>query len=90
MFFKVKPCYGIKLFGNGKKLAPRFIGPFEALKLAGDGEVSYRLALPPYLSSSIYDVFHISALKKNIAVVSHVLNWYNLSIQKHLLCDEKP
>ncbi|RXH90699.1 hypothetical protein DVH24_035463 [Malus domestica] len=60
------------------------------VELAGDGEVSYRLALPPYLSSSIYDVFHISALKKNIAVVSHVLNWYNLSIQKHLLCDEKP
>jgi hypothetical protein len=43
------------------KLAPRFIGPFKILEKRG--EVVYQLELTSQLSD-VYDVFHISQLKK--------------------------
>ena len=44
---------------KAKKLLPRWIGSFKALKRVG--KVAYRLALPGTLK--IHDVFHISFLK---------------------------
>ena len=46
-------------FGNGTKLSPRFIGPFDILERIGP--VSYRLALPPHLYRT-HNVFHVSVL----------------------------
>ena len=57
-------------FGKKRKLAPRYIGPFEIR--ARVGEVAYRLVLPPELSR-IHPVFHVSMLRKYIADPSHVL-----------------
>ena len=60
----------IMRFGKKKKLAPRYIGPFEILKRVG--MVTYRLALPLNLSQ-VHPVFHVLMLRKYISDHSHVL-----------------
>jgi hypothetical protein len=52
---------GVKRFGMKGKLAPRYIGPFPILEKCGT--VAYKLELPPSLTG-VYDIFHISQLKK--------------------------
>ena len=45
VFLKVAPMKGVMRFGKKGKLSPRFVGPFEILKLIG--KVAFKLALPP-------------------------------------------
>ena len=45
VFLKILPMKGIQRFGKKKKLAPRYIGPFQIMDRMG--KVSYRLALLP-------------------------------------------
>jgi hypothetical protein len=42
-----------------RKLMPRFLGPFEVVKVVGN--VAYKLALPPHLK--VHPVFHVSQLE---------------------------
>ncbi|WVZ58210.1 LOW QUALITY PROTEIN: hypothetical protein U9M48_008498 [Paspalum notatum var. saurae] len=65
VYLKVSPIRGIHRFNMKGKLAPRYIGPFKILEKKG--EVAYRLELPPSLSG-VYDVFHVSQLKKCLRV----------------------
>ncbi|GJZ16622.1 putative reverse transcriptase domain-containing protein [Tanacetum coccineum] len=51
-------------FGKKKKLAPRFVGPFEIIEKVG--LVAYRLDFPEELNS-VHDTFHVSNLKKCLA-----------------------
>ena len=48
VFLKVSPIKGVMRFGKKKKLAPRYIGPFEILERIS--MVAYQLALPPNMS----------------------------------------
>nr|GEW34304.1 retrovirus-related Pol polyprotein from transposon 17.6 [Tanacetum cinerariifolium] len=57
----VSPWKGMVRFGNKRKLAPRFIGPFEIIKKVG--LVAYRLRLPKKLNG-VHDTFYVSNLKK--------------------------
>ena len=75
----------IMRFGKKGKLSPRFIGPFEILERVGD--LAYRLALPPNLSS-VHNVFHVSMLKKYIFDPTHVLSYDPLKIQEDLTFEE--
>lgn len=45
------------------------------------GEVGYRFALPPQLSS-IHPMFHVSMLQKYIRHPSHVINFDDLHIEE--------
>ena len=77
---------GIMRFGKKGKLSPRFIGPFEILERVGD--LVYRLALPPNLSS-VHNVFHVSMLKKYIFDPTHVLSYDPLEIREDLTYEEQ-
>jgi hypothetical protein len=61
VYLRVSPMKGVKRFGVKGKLAPRYIGPFPILKKCGS--VACKLDLPPSLAR-VYDIFHVSQLKK--------------------------
>ena len=60
VFLKVMPKRGIVRFGEGGKLSPRIVGPFEILERVGT--VVYRLTLLPNMSC-VHEVFHVSMLR---------------------------
>ena len=70
VWLRVSPMKGVMRFGKKGKLITRFIGPFEILSRVG--EVTYKLALPPSLST-VPPVFHVSMLRKYIPDESHML-----------------
>ncbi|GJW73996.1 putative reverse transcriptase domain-containing protein [Tanacetum coccineum] len=64
VLLKVSPWKGVIHFGKKRKLAPRFVGPFEIVEKVGP--VAYRLDLPEELNG-VHDTFHVSNLKKCLA-----------------------
>jgi hypothetical protein len=61
VYLKVSPMKGIKRFGVKGKLSPHYIRPFLILEKCAT--VAYKLKLPLSLTG-VYDIFHISQLKK--------------------------
>jgi hypothetical protein len=61
---------GVKRFGITVKLAPRYIGLFLILEKLG--AMAYKLDLPPSLVG-LYDVFHVSQLKKCLKAPADVV-----------------
>ncbi|GJV84636.1 putative nucleotidyltransferase, ribonuclease H [Tanacetum coccineum] len=61
---KVSPWKGVVRFGKKRKLAPRFVGPFETIEKVGS--VAYRLDLLEEMNG-VHDTFHVSNLKKCLA-----------------------
>ncbi|GJZ75753.1 putative reverse transcriptase domain-containing protein [Tanacetum coccineum] len=61
VLLKVYPWKGVVRFGKKRKLAPRFVRPFEITERIG--LVAYRLRLPEELNG-VHDTFHVSNLKK--------------------------
>ncbi|XP_020082641.1 uncharacterized protein LOC109706260 [Ananas comosus] len=78
---------GIRRFGLRGKLSPRYLGSFEVLEQVG--AVAYKVALPPRLAG-VYDVFHISNLRKYIHDPEHVLSFEPSEIQKDMTYEEYP
>jgi hypothetical protein len=69
------------------KLAPRFVGPYPVISRVGP--VAYRLALPESMSD-IYNVFHVSQLRKCLQVSENHIEAETIQIQKDLQYQEKP
>jgi hypothetical protein len=67
------------------KLAPRFIGPFKIQEKRG--EVAYQLELLLQLSD-VYDVFHVSQLKKCLCVPEEQIPMENLDAKEDLSYQE--
>ena len=77
VFLKVMPKKEVIRFGKRRKLAPRYIGPSEILERVG--MVTYRLTLPPSLSS-VHEVFHVSMLRKYTPNPAHVMDWGEITV----------
>ncbi|XP_052206831.1 uncharacterized protein LOC127811164 [Diospyros lotus] len=69
------------------KLGPRYIGPYDIVERIGP--VAYRFALPLALSN-LYDVFHVSQLRRHEPDPSQVMPAEAIEIQENLSYVEKP
>jgi hypothetical protein len=87
VYLKVSPMHGVKRFQMKGKLAPRFVGPYPVISRVGP--VAYRLALPESMSD-IYNVFHVSQLRKCLQVSENHIEAETIQIQKDLQYQEKP
>ncbi|XP_058202841.1 uncharacterized protein LOC131317299 [Rhododendron vialii] len=87
VFLKVLPRRGLSRFEQKGKLSSRFIGLFDIIEKIG--EVVYQLALPPRLSG-VYNVFHVSMLRKYEPDPSHVLEWSKLELVADTSYGEEP
>ncbi|KAA3479761.1 DNA/RNA polymerases superfamily protein [Gossypium australe] len=86
VFLKVSPWKKVLRFGCKGKLSPKFIGPYEIIERVGP--VAYRLALPPELQK-IYDVFHVSMLRRYHSDPSHVIPVKEFEVQRDLTYEEE-
>ncbi|XP_058203011.1 uncharacterized protein LOC131317481 [Rhododendron vialii] len=86
VFLKIRPKKGVIRFGKKGKLSPRYIGPFNIVEKIR--KVAYRLALPPQLDR-VHNVFHVSMLRKYLALPTHVLNWEDLTIEEDATYEEE-
>ncbi|GKA83707.1 putative reverse transcriptase domain-containing protein [Tanacetum coccineum] len=87
IMLKVSPLKGVVRFGKKRKLAPRFVGPFEILERIGP--VAYRLRLPEELSS-VHDTFHVLNLKKYLADANLHVPLDEIKVDKTLRFVEEP
>ena len=87
VFLKVMPKRGVVMIGKRGKLSPRFIGPFEILERVGT--VTYRLDLPPSMSG-VYEVFHVSMLRKYTTDLTHVVGWGQIEVDTDGTFEEEP
>ena len=87
VFLKVSPWKKVVRFGKNGKLSPKFIGPYEVIEKVG--QVAYRLALPPNLEK-IYNVFHVSMLRRYRSDPSHVVSSETIELRPDLTYEEEP
>ena len=85
IFLKVTPLQNLTA-RKGKKLQPRYVGPFKILQRVGN--VAYQLELLVSLSR-IHDVFHVSMLKKYHPDPTHVLKLEEIDIDESLTYEER-
>ena len=84
---KVIPKRGVVGFVKHGKLSSRFIRPFEILERVGT--VACRLALSPSMSG-VYEVFHISMLRKYTPDPVHVVDWGQIEVDIDGTFEEGP
>ena len=87
MFLKVSPLKKVMRFRGKGKLILRFIGPYEVIEKVCP--MAYRLTLPPELEK-IYNVFHISMLRRYRSDPSHVVSSEIIELRPDLTYEEKP
>nr|GEX38367.1 putative reverse transcriptase domain-containing protein [Tanacetum cinerariifolium] len=74
-------------FGKKRKLAPRYVGPFEIIEMIDP--VAYRLRLLQDLSN-VHDTFYVSNLKKCLADENLYVPLEEIKVDKTLCFIEEP
>jgi len=87
VYLKVSPMKGVNRFGVKRKLAPRYVGPYQIIEKSG--KVAYKVQLPPKMRA-IFLVFHVSRLKKCLRVPKETVEIGGLKLQLDLSNEEKP
>jgi hypothetical protein len=82
VYVKVSPMKDVQRFGVKKKLAPRYVGPYQIIERKG--EVSYKIQLTEDMST-IFLVFHVSQLKKCLRVPEERVQAKDLKIGSDLV-----
>jgi hypothetical protein len=87
VYLKVSPMKRVNRFGVKRKLAPRYVDPYQIIEKSG--KVAYRVQLPPEMRV-IFLVFHVSQLKKCLRVPEERVETRDLKLQSDLSYEEKP
>ena len=87
VYLKVSPMKGVQWFGVKRKLAPRYVGPYKIIERSG--RVAYKLQLPSEMRA-IFNVFHISLLRRCLHVPDEAIELTNSKLQSDLTYEEKP
>jgi hypothetical protein len=87
VYVKVSPMKSVKRFGVKQKLAPRYVGLFQII--GKSGAVAYKIQLPPEMRA-IFNVFHVSQLKKCLWVPKERVLLGDIKLESDLTNEEKP
>jgi len=87
VYIKVSLMKGVQRFGVKRKLAPRYVGPYQIFERKGD--VAYKVQLPIELRA-IFPVFHVSQLKKCLRVPEERVEVRDIKLKSDLVYEEKP
>jgi len=87
VYLKVSPMKKVQRFGVKRKLAPRYVGPYKIIERSG--RVAYKLQLPLEMRA-IFNVFHVSQLKKCLRIPDEAIEPTNIKLQSDLTYEEKP
>ena len=69
-----------------RKLAPRYVGPYKIIEKSG--RVAYKLQLPLEMSA-IFNVFHVSQLRKCLRVPEERVETADIKIESDLAYEQK-
>ena len=87
VYLKVSPMMCVQCFGVKQKLALRYVSPFQII--GKSGKVAYKIQLPPEMSA-IFNVFHVSQLKKCLRVPKERVPLGDIELKSNLTFEEKP
>jgi hypothetical protein len=76
----------VQHFGVKRKLAPRYIGLYPIIEKSG--LVAYKIQLPPEMSA-IFNVFHVSQLKKCLRIPEERVETRYIKLKSDLAYEEK-
>ena len=77
----------VQRFGVKRKLQPRYVGPYKII--GRRGPVAYKLQLPLEMRA-IFDVLHVSQLKKCLRVPEEAIEPASVKIPSNLTYEERP
>ena len=77
----------VQRFGVKRKLAPRYVGPYKIVERSG--RLAYKLQLPLEMWA-IFNVSHVSQLKKCLRIPDEAIEPANIKLQSDLTYEETP
>jgi hypothetical protein len=86
VYLKVSSMKSVKRFGVKRKLTPRYGGPFQII--GKGGVVAYKIQLPPEMRV-VFNVFHVSQLKKCLRFPEERVSLGDIKLESDLNYEER-